>query len=1153
MWALRWGGLALVSSVCLLGCASRAIDLPDGRSRSDLVDAVFKRRHLDSPAITRHDPVLALARDVTVIEDDLRRDGTITVKQPDVWGDGNLMHFLQEFDALLAVRTQSFDETLQAYIARSDQAELQSTTQLAAALGGNGPADSGSSTSAATSTTVVQGKELEQPSADGINLKDYDVFQLMAGAKEAAPPLKTTIGLEPTELARQQATFIDVCQSLRRRHMGDDNSRAAGYGLYKFRIPVSVLPGRETHQGHAAVVTLRAQLVADEANLRYTYPKLVVADLVDKLAPIIVRDWNAADDATSVAIDQMDKAMAVMTQLSQQLEPAKCRESLATLACLYSSFRAHVTSGKSVTEADTKPLEDACSQAVTTIGSSKCQRRETADLLVCELRRFRAVLRQMASADSSQPPSSPDGGQIKEGVGAPPVNVPITESLNVYGPDSVRALRLAAQEALGITVGRFDVPPQPELRAFLFEYLAQVYAVMSRNDVWLLQAERVAQVGRDVAEGKYETVKAHRSNWLAELTPLELETQLRETSWLVAVQAGILNQNLHQILEELQVKGQLSPDDAAYVHSSDVCFFMAPRADQGPIAPEVVRLWETIVRESFPLHVFTLDPQVEEQNVYDAFARRRELQLALAYSVARGRFNMAQKLAFSRQLALDQATIGLNRTCVGFSHGNDTFGWYFYPRVQSPSTESTNIGAIARTIWSTGPTETYDLKHRKLEPGMRECEVLVAMPSFVTNVRFDVTTNWESLAHPGVTKRSYEEMLAQSGRIHQLRMCLGNFNTSSCYRPGDVDRLISRIDQLEQMLGMQTYSVNVPYEYEQSGTDLFDRGDVHLKPVLTSFSGLEYLQPDDSQIDAHLFLTGKNFHPTLTHVIIGGSESHCRPDEASEEVDVEVISRELLQVRIARVSSKLSAATGFQVRVGTPAGISNALHIPPTPAPPAAAPERGWSFKQAPLIRGSYNAVCCPAGQPTIRFWPAADGEIRVGHNLTVPFPPDMNGLFVGEVAARKPDGTCVTFGTGQTKCYTIRKIPLSYSLSTPGQPASAEWVVSWSELAADIQTTLSANPPDIAGTDFTLTISGYVAFDKWPVSRMLNQLEIKVYSCGCGSCTPSGSPQAENTLEPSSLVPPPAADAVPQSAPGELPAAGPLLPTPAGEDPPGT
>jgi hypothetical protein len=156
-------------------------------------------------------------------------------------------------------------------------------------------------------------------------------------------------------------------------------------------------------------------------------------------------------------------------------------------------------------------------------------------------------------------------------------------------------------------------------------------------------------------------------------------------------------------------------------------------------------------------------------------------------------------------------------------------------------------------------------------------------------------------------------------------------------------------------------------------------------------------------------------------------------------------------------------------------------------------------------------------------------------------------------VAARKPDGTCVTFGNGQTKCYTIRKIPLSYSLSTPGQPASAEWVVSWSELAADIQTTLSANPPDIAGTDFTLTISGYVAFDKWPVSRMLNQLEIKVYSCGCGSCTPSGSPQAENTLEPSSLVPPPAADAVPQSAPGELPAAGPLLPTPAGEDPPGT
>ena len=62
----------------------------------------------------------------------------------------------------------------------------------------------------------------------------------------------------------------------------------------------------------------------------------------------------------------------------------------------------------------------------------------------------------------------------------------------------------------------------------------------------------------------------------------------------------------------------------------------------------------------------------------------------------------------SRQLALDMAAIDLNRTTVAFGHDNDTFGWYFYPRIQSPPTEKSNIAATARLLWSGGPTEHYD-------------------------------------------------------------------------------------------------------------------------------------------------------------------------------------------------------------------------------------------------------------------------------------------------------------------------------------------------------------------------------------------------------------------------------------------------------------
>ena len=41
-------------------------------------------------------------------------------------------------------------------------------------------------------------------------------------------------------------------------------------------------------------------------------------------------------------------------------------------------------------------------------------------------------------------------------------------------------------------------------------------------------------------------------------------------------------------------------------------------------------------RNRFPVHLFTLDPVVEEQNYQDAFSRRRELQLAMAMAVAKG-------------------------------------------------------------------------------------------------------------------------------------------------------------------------------------------------------------------------------------------------------------------------------------------------------------------------------------------------------------------------------------------------------------------------------------------------------------------------------------------------------------------------------------
>jgi hypothetical protein len=202
---------------------------------------------------------------------------------------------------------------------------------------------------------------------------------------------------------------------------------------------------------------------------------------------------------------------------------------------------------------------------------------------------------------------------------------------------------------------------------------------------------------------------------------------------------------------------------------------------------------------------------------------------------------------------------------------------------------------------------------------MRDCEVLIAMPSFVSEIAFDVTTNWEMISKPGVTKRSYEEMIAQGSRLHRLRMCMKEPNNQQCYRPGDVARLSSRIDQLETMLGMQTYTVNLPFQSDQRGTELFNAGKKQLRPSIDYYYGLRFLGTGTDK-SAQFFITGRNFHPTLTHVVVGGVEVH-----SGDSCKVEVINRELIRVTVGNIDPLFSEGKSIEVRVATPAGISNLL------------------------------------------------------------------------------------------------------------------------------------------------------------------------------------------------------------------------------------
>ena len=81
--------------------------------------------------------------------------------------------------------------------------------------------------------------------------------------------------------------------------------------------------------------------------------------------------------------------------------------------------------------------------------------------------------------------------------------------------------------------------------------------------------------------------------------------------------------------------------------------------------------------------------------------------MAMAMAFASGRANGQALARYARRLETDLATISLNKTAVGFTHGTDTFGWRFYPRIQPPPTRG-NLATLTDTLCGTSST-TRDL------------------------------------------------------------------------------------------------------------------------------------------------------------------------------------------------------------------------------------------------------------------------------------------------------------------------------------------------------------------------------------------------------------------------------------------------------------
>ena len=803
--------------------------------------AAAKTLHREKPETCKDDSVEQLASEIDWLEHHIDTYGSIVAKQPDVWGQSRLTRHRYEYESQMKAQLGNFQDLNNASISRSDQSFVGMAMAMSQGSGGATP----------QSTTNVQNM-ISDPTNPSSGVIDRTApFTTGTQQPFASYGLSdnNAVSLEPSIHLDHLSQYIGHLDELRRINEGDDTVDSPGYALNLVRIPISILPGKSTQQGHGAEVTVIGEAQLGDDLLPTTYRSMVINDLIDLLAPGLTFAVNNGEVRTALC----------MTALAQDVN----------------AFEARILpNGRLVPggEALDPVRDDQRRQLVAKVRKAMRSHTISVSVPTAKMRRARMPL-------------------------------PPEELVDVVGEVQVAMMLRATFEALGANPANRPCIEYNDVRGFLGEELQAAYDFLSQprqSAVWeempgwnlaeLIRSHRMGEVelrrraffeslGLDDAAPLTQAATEPclgcvcRGTCENDVGPCRIcRTTTAVLAWTILVESALLNERLIEDMRNISASKGFAGN----------CGFAGPYYGPNP-PPEARDSFNDYVRRRWPIRIFALDPVSDEQNVEEMFSQRREMQLALAMSVAHGKSNRQTMSRYDRALQTNMATIGLNQTAVGFTHGADTFGWRFYPRVQAPPTQN-NLTAFRDTLIGTN-SRKQDLSQRCLEPGMRECTAMIVMPSFVPYVTFDIRTNWFSLTNPKSTDQSMRQAVKLSRSVKSMQqsaaMCAQN---AGAYRDGEVARLMRRVDQLDRELPLQTMIAQIPYENTSGGFELFNTGVTDLAPELVGYYGAEGVNPNGTTV---VFLVGKGFNLHDTSVIAGG-----------KSVPITIISRQVLRAEI---------------------------------------------------------------------------------------------------------------------------------------------------------------------------------------------------------------------------------------------------------------
>ena len=833
-------------------------------------------------------PVEQMARQIDRLEKHVDECGSIVIKTPDVWGESRLMRHRADVEAQLKAKLGAFDFRINAVQSTRDAAFLAtavalqeqmvaqvtaapargeiagtattaSTAAVPAVIGSPGDVGALTGGGATTGATSVNGATfgmIADPNAVTTPFVSRSAFYDRGGVV-GAPSRTLNVNIEPTIELDQMNRFLQHLNELRRLNEGDDNSDTPGYALNLIRIPVSILPGRRTEQGFGAEVQITIDPYMSDEILPMAFKDFVIKGLVDRIGLDVFQLAQRAD------IGLLDKDLHAVvpvpaittTDDSQELNPKSEWKQFKTKEEFYNGLQQRETYllreySQKLLDPDTPNAGEAAAKAGLIDPDNK--------VFIDELSKDTKLEAQVPVDQALQYRLLADVNHRDLSVAAShrgSVNGINSEGLQRIALHAYECLVSAGASSFSKSRENVGVPPShrldhgltmPEVDTLLTREAEAAYQFLAQPSATELWTEfctpdlprRVREHRTNYAKDSattFDSVEYVRTTFLQRVEqtfPGAHNTVTEALAWQIILESALVNEQLISDMKETSILKNCPciPTDCMY--------FFGPNP-----AIEAHEAFRQYVKCKWPIHVFALDPVTQDQNVSDSFSQRREMQMALAIAASNRMLGGQAMSRFVRRMEYDLETISLNRTAIAFSHGDNTFGWRFYPRMQTPPVPG-NLQVCVQDMLIGGQDRNRLLNTRRLEPGIRECTALVVMPSFVPQVIVDVRTDWFRLAkhvpfYPfNKRKPDHEDSMELSKQLTELR-CLQTqcMNDAHMYRDGDVYRLCKAVERLEDRLPMQSHNVSIPWENDLGGFEVFQSGTQVLGPEIHGWYG----------------------------------------------------------------------------------------------------------------------------------------------------------------------------------------------------------------------------------------------------------------------------------------------------------------------------